>query len=40
MPGALWHKVIVLTDEQVVQCDVPAVKNNSSDDDDNDHDRK
>ena len=40
IPGALWGKVIDLTDEPAVQCDVPAVKNTSLDDDDNDHDRK
>ena len=40
MPAALWDKVIDLTDEQVVQCDVPAIKNNSLDDDYNDHHRK
>ena len=36
VPGALWDKVIDCTDESVVQCDVPAVKNTSWDDDDND----
>ena len=40
IPGTLWGKVIDLTDEPAVQCDVPAVKNTSLDDDDNDHDRK
>ena len=35
MPGALWDKVIHLTDEPVVQCHVPALKNASLDDDDN-----
>ena len=36
MPGALWDKVIDLTDEPVVQCDAPGVKNTQLDDDDND----
>ena len=36
VPGALWDKVIDFTDEPVVQCDVPAAKNTSWDDDDND----
>ena len=39
MPGALWDKVTDFTDESVVQRDVPAVKNTSLNDDDND-DRK
>ena len=26
MPGELWDKVIGLTDELLVQCDVPVVK--------------
>ena len=39
MPWALWDTVIDFTDESVVQCDVPAVKNTSLDDNDND-DRK
>ena len=33
IPGALWDKVIDFTDELVVQCDVPAVKNTSLYDD-------
>ena len=36
MPGAFWDKLINFTDEPVVQCDVPAVKNTLLDDDDND----
>ena len=36
MPGAFWDKVIDFTDKPVVQCDVHAVKNTSSDNDDND----
>ena len=36
MPGAFWDKVIDFTDKPVVQCDVQAVKNTSSDNDDND----
>ena len=36
MPGAFQDKVIDFTDQPVVQCDVPAVKNTSLDDDDND----
>ena len=36
IPGALWDKIIDLTDEPVFQCDVPAVKKNSLHDDDND----
>ena len=35
IPLALWDKVIDLTVEPVVQCNVPAVKNISLDDDDN-----
>ena len=38
MPGALWDKVTDFTDEPVIQCDVPAVKNNSLGDDDGDDD--
>ena len=38
MPGALLDKVIDLTNDPVVQYDVPAVKNTSLHDDDNDHD--
>ena len=37
MPGKLWDKVIDFTDEPVVQWDVPAVKNTSLGDDDNDY---
>ena len=36
MPGAFWDKVIDFTDKPVVQRDVQAVKNTSSDNDDND----
>ena len=36
MPGAFWDKVIDFTDKPVVQCDVQAVKNTSSNNDDND----
>ena len=36
MPGAFWDKVIDFTDKPVVQCDVQAVKNTSSDNDGND----
>ena len=36
MPGALWDTVINFTDKSVVQCDVPAVKNTSLDEDNND----
>ena len=39
MPGAFWNEVIDFTDEQVIQCDVPAVKNDSLNDGDN-SDRK
>ena len=38
MPGELWDKVIDFTNESVVQCDFPAVKNTSLDDDDDDDD--
>ena len=34
---ALWDKVIDFTDEPVVQCDVPAVKDALLDDDDNEN---
>ena len=34
--GALWDKVIVFTDEPVVQCDAPAVKITLLDHDGND----
>ena len=37
MPEALWDKVTDFTDEPVVQCDVPAVKNTSLDDNDDDN---
>ena len=33
MPGAFWDKVIDFTNEPVVQCDVPAIKKTSLDDD-------
>ena len=36
MPGKLWDKVIDHTDEPVVQCNVPAVKDASLDDNNND----
>ena len=37
MPGIFWDKVIDFTDE-LVHCDVPAVKSTSLDDDDDDDD--
>ena len=36
IPGALWDKVIIFTDEPVVQCDAPAEKITSLDHDGND----
>ena len=39
MPRALWDKGIGLTDESGVQCDFPAAKNTSLDDDDDNDDR-
>ena len=35
MPEALSDKVTGVTDETVVQCDIPVVKNTSLDDDHN-----
>ena len=34
MPGIFWDKVIGFTDEPVVKCDVPPIKNTFLDDDD------
>ena len=39
MPKTFWDKATDFTDEPVVQCDVPAVKNTSLDEGNND-DRK
>ena len=36
MPETFWDKVTDFIDEPVVQCDVPAVKNTSLDDGNND----
>ena len=36
MSGELWDKINDHTDEPVVQCNVPAVKNTSLDDGNND----
>ena len=40
MPGVLWVKVINFKDDSVAQCDVPAVKNTSLDDGNDNDDRK
>ena len=36
MSGTLWDKVIDFTDDPVVQCNVPAVKDTLLDDDNGD----
>ena len=36
MKGTFWDKVNYFTDKPVVQCDVKAIKNTSSHNDDND----
>ena len=38
MPGPFWDKSIDFTNEPVVQCDPPAIKSISLDDDDDDDD--
>ena len=40
IPGSLWIKVINFKDDSVVQCDIPAVKNTSLDDDNDKDGRK
>ena len=40
MPGVLWVKVINFKDDSVAECDVPAVKNTSFDDGNDNDDRK
>ena len=38
MPETCWDKIIDFTDEPVVQCNYPTVKDTSLDDDDDDDD--